>query len=65
MINESDMWRTAALLINRYGDDALLAAWRRAEQLGATGDVEGQRDWARILNAVNEFLSETHDGRLH
>src|SRR4029453_7290505 len=48
--------RAAALLIvKRYGDDAMLEAAERADQLLDEGDLAGHRDVARILNAIERL----------
>ena len=52
MIDDVDVWRAAALLIKRHGDDAAVVAAQRADELLATGDFEGSAIWKRILEAV-------------
>ena len=41
--------------MKRYGDDAALAAARRADKLLAAGDLEGCTVCKRILEAVAEL----------
>ena len=41
MIDETEIWRVANLLVKRHGTDAALAAAKRAEKLLAAGDVNG------------------------
>ncbi len=55
MIEERDIWRTANLLIERHGSDALLIAALRADTMLANGDVDGQIVWKRIVRAVEEL----------
>jgi len=55
MIDETDIWRAVNLLAKHYGADAALAAARRAEELLATGDVNGFAVWKRILEAAAEL----------
>lgn len=54
---DSDTYRSAHTLIERYGDDArILAVIRTAERIGA-GDHDGQFVWKRIVCAIDELLS--------
>ena len=55
MTEEIDIWRAAYLLVKRHGDDAEVVAAKRADELLAQGDVDGQRIWKRILAAVQEL----------
>lgn len=55
MIEEIDVWRAADLLVKRHGADAEIVAAKRADELLAQGDVDGQRIWKRILAAVHEL----------
>jgi triphosphoribosyl-dephospho-CoA synthetase len=38
MIPDRDVWQAAVLLVKRYGDDAMLEASERADQLLDEGD---------------------------
>jgi len=49
MIPDADIWRAALLIVKRYGDDAMLEATQRADQLLAEGDMAGAETWHRIL----------------
>ncbi len=55
MIADLDTWRAANLLIRQHGDDAELAAARRAELMLERGDLEGQTVWMRIRRAIVEL----------
>jgi hypothetical protein len=55
MTEETDIWRAAALLVKRHGNDAAIVAAQRADELLAQGDTEGQRIWKRIGGAVLEL----------
>ena len=50
MIPDRDVW--AATVLKRYGDDAMLKAGERADQLLDEGDMAGAETWHRILNAI-------------
>lgn len=54
-IADLDLWRAANLMIERHGDDAALVAAKRADELLAQGDSEGQLVWKRILGVFNEL----------
>lgn len=54
MISDLDVWRAADLLIKLHGDDAAIVAAKRADELLASGDIEGQNVWKRIMRAINE-----------
>jgi hypothetical protein len=56
--DDIDIWRAAKLLVDRHGDEAPLHAAMRADELMAEGDIDGQRIWMRILNAVSELLRD-------
>ena len=58
MTSDLDTYRSAHLLIERYGDDAPIEAAMRADKLMETGDMEGRAVWLRIGKAIEELLSE-------
>ncbi len=58
MTSDLDIYRSAHLLIERYGDDAPIEAAMRADELMEAGDMEGRAVWLRIVKAVEELLSE-------
>ena len=41
--------------MKRYGDDAMLDASMRADQLLDEGDMAGAETWHRILNAIERL----------
>ena len=55
MIPEIDIWRTAALMIEHYGDTADIEAASKADALLAEGELYGQRVWMRIARAIDEL----------
>jgi hypothetical protein len=55
MIPDLDIWRASLLMVKRYGDDALLEAAERADQLLDEGDMAGAETWHRILNAIERL----------
>jgi hypothetical protein len=50
-----DIWRTANELIKEFGDLADIEAAARADAHENKGNLEGQRVWLKILNAVVEL----------
>ncbi len=54
MVDESDIWRAANLLVKRHGVGAAVISAQRADELLAVGDVDGRAVWKRILAAVRE-----------
>jgi hypothetical protein len=75
VIPDRDVWAAALLMVKRYGDDAMLEASERADQLLEEGDMAGAETWHRILNAIERLqgagwsvwgvpcYSVTHRGR--
>jgi hypothetical protein len=56
MTTDLDIYRTAKVLIDRYGDGASLHAANRADELLDRGDMEGRAVWAPTHDAVLELL---------
>lgn len=59
MIIEIDIYRSAQVLLRQYGHDAPIVAAAKADELLATGDLEGQALWKRIAHALDELTSLT------
>ena len=59
MGTDSEIFRTANLLIQEYGEMASPAAFIRADQLSGKGDMPGRRIWLRIAKVSENLLSET------
>jgi hypothetical protein len=58
MISDRDVWQAALLLVKRYGDDAMIEASERADQLLDGGDMAGAETWHRILNAIERLQAK-------
>ncbi len=58
MPNDLDILRSAKLLIDQHGEHASLEAAMRADELLDQGDLDGQRVWMAIRNAVRELQRE-------
>ena len=63
MISDLDIYRSAKLLVDHHGQDASSHAARRADELLAAGDLEGQGVWLRIGKAIDKLLAETPHAR--
>ena len=59
MITHLDIWRSASVLLNRYGAGASLHAANRACEMLDAGDMDGRALWGRIHAAVVELGRET------
>ena len=59
MIPEIEIWRVANLMLTRYGDEALAESAKRAEELGAAGDLAGVATWLRVIDAVRQLAITT------
>ena len=55
MFPDRDLWAAALLMVKRYGEDALLEAVERADQLLGEGDMAGAETWHRILSAIERL----------
>ncbi len=63
-----DIYRAANEFIKQHGEDAPLhAAMRGADELMETGDMDGQAVWLRVVDAIEELLSEERpdDAKVH
>lgn len=56
VIQNIDIYRSAAVLIEHHGKDAPIHAAMRADKLLAAGDIEGRAVWIRIGKAVDALL---------
>ena len=58
LIPDRHVWRAALAIVKRYGDDAMLEAAERVDQLLDEGDMAGAETWHRILNAVERLQAQ-------
>jgi len=56
MATASDIYRTAHLLIDTYGDMAPVGAAIKVDQCQMAGDEPGRTVWLRIVDAVEELM---------
>ncbi|HYL48955.1 MAG TPA: hypothetical protein VET84_06285 [Stellaceae bacterium] len=55
MTEEIDIWRAAHLLVKRRGADTVIVAAQRPDEQSASGDIDGQLIWKRIVAVVREL----------
>ncbi len=55
MTSNLEIYRSAKLLIDRHGDDAVIEAAMMADKMLGTGDLDGLATWNRILRAIEEL----------
>jgi len=65
MTTDIDVYRSANLLIKQHGDDAEIHAAMRADELLASGDLDGQRVWMQIIKAIKDFRNLNPKGLVH
>jgi hypothetical protein len=58
VIPDVDIWHAALAMVKRYGDDAMLEAAARADQLMADGDMAGCTTWQPILDAIERLQAQ-------
>ena len=59
MVDDIDIYRSAQLLVEQHGQDAILEAAIRADALRDFGDLDGQAVWMRTNAAVVELLRDS------
>jgi hypothetical protein len=65
VIPEIKIWRSANLMVSRYGEAAKLESAKRAEELAADGDLAGVAVWLRIIDATGQLAITTPSGPVH
>ncbi len=67
MTSDINIYRSANELIKQHGEAADIEAATRADECLATGDMEGEAVWLRIVKAIEELLSEERpdDAEVH
>ncbi|MFL6690312.1 MAG: hypothetical protein ACJ8IR_09040 [Alphaproteobacteria bacterium] len=66
-IAATDIWRTANLMIELFGDHATINAAMRADALLDQGDTEGFFIWKQIARAIDDLSRPARiaDDQLH
>ena len=58
MATDSEILRTANLLVEQYGEMAPVGAKIKADQLDANGDGAGHKVWLRVARATEDLLAQ-------
>ena len=58
MTSGLDIYRSAKLLIDQHGDEAVIQAAYQADAMLDKGDLDGAAVWRRIVAAINELLDK-------
>lgn len=61
MRSEREFWTAANLLIEQHGEGAQIYAASQVDYLVDAGDLEGKRDWMRVLRRIRELQREGPD----
>ncbi len=56
-IDDIDIYRSAKLLIDKYGEKAAVIAIKRASQMLDADDVDGYAVWKRTRRAIEQLES--------
>ena len=63
MLSDLDTWRTAQVMVKRYGEGAATEAAMCADEFLDQGNLDGKRLWIRIMRAIEELQRErSRDG---
>ncbi len=54
-VDELDILRSARLVMDQHGSEALGFAAGRAVEMHQTGDRDGEAVWCRIIDAIQEL----------
>ena len=64
-MRDVDVYRSAKLLIDQHGANALIEAALKADELPDAGDLDGQRVWILIRRAVLKLLKPGDGEAVH
>jgi hypothetical protein len=64
-MDDVQLWRTAANLLNVHGDRAEAEALKCADAALDGGDIDGFNRWKRVARLIVEMQSKTPDGDTH
>jgi hypothetical protein len=57
MNSEREIYAVANTYICEHGEDAVIQAAMRADALLEAGDLDGQKVWLRVIEAIKALLS--------
>ncbi len=55
MNRDKEIYGIANTFIRKHGEDAVIEAAMRADALLGAGDLDGQRVWLRVIEAIKEM----------
>ena len=53
MVTDIDIYRTAKIMMDTYGDGAVLEAMKRQQSFMDLNDRDGAKTWDRVGNAID------------
>jgi hypothetical protein len=65
MVSRKDIYRSANVLIQRYGNEGETIAWQRMHKLMDKDDVRGASVWLSIASAIDDLQNVKRQGKLH
>lgn len=64
MISQRELWACAQHYVTQHDEDAAVIAAMRCDELFASGDLEGARNYRAIVRRINQLLGPA-EGPLH
>jgi hypothetical protein len=58
LMEEIDIWRSANLMIQQHGPNAIVEAAKRQIALLEKGDITGAAVWAQIALAIDKLMAD-------
>ena len=58
-VDDIDVFRSAAMLINQHGEEAPIHAAMKADDMLERGDMDGRAVWLRIVDAIRDMQRQT------
>jgi len=58
MVADLDIYRSARLLVDQHGEDALIFAAMQADKCLEAGDLVGKAVWMGVIRAIKELLDQ-------
>ena len=65
MFTDRDLWKIAACLVDRFGDDALERAGFAADAAGNRGEGNDHQMWSDVFDRVYAMLNEEVGVTMH
>ena len=61
-MEDVDLYRSAAAMIKKHGEDATLQATMKADALLKNGDMAGAKVWREIVKKIDFLQAQETDG---